>query len=954
MAANVERSLWAQCLRVAKSPWRHLESGPDRVTLRHGLKARILHYDRLDGMILQEGWLWSRLSFQSSQDASLYIDGLWKWPARAAYQTLIAVHQPHLAAWVISKRPCIENAYAHIQMLCHPTAYVAHHQMAAVLAVINPLVPDLYRLLKLVQPEDPMRTQALRLLSVALWPEQRRAQANRRFVERELLTWQRYFDHVEQHPLTKRQREAIVTNEDRTLVVAGAGSGKTSVIVGKVGYLLKSGLAQAHDILALSFSSATKTELERRMKERLAVCPTVATFHSIGARIIQHVQRKRPPLADFARDARRRSQVIDALVDNVLQDPQASDAVRQYFANHFYATPKTEFDFQTEAEYDAYVRTNELRALSGDVVRSFEELEIANFLYVQGIDFKYEAEYAFDPGSSERKAYQPDFYLPDYKIYIEHFGVDRNGHPPPWISRRRYQADMAWKESIHEENDTTLIKTYSYLKQEGRLLTTLAQRLQDHQVHFAPIPAEHLFAQLKTLDMVSPFAKLVAAFLSHFKGNGWSIEALRENAVNRHDKPRLLAFLNIFAQVFQAYENKLRAAHLIDYDDMIIQAAEHLEANRFHSPFKYVLVDEFQDISSGRARLLKALMNQTPSDRLCCVGDDWQAIYRFTGSDVYYMRCFAEEFGFTARIDLDKTFRLNNQICDVASRFILKNPSQLQKTLQPATVTETAAVILAPAREGVTRAFQLVLEDIRQHVTQPQLTVLILGRYRFSRDLSYERLIQQHTGLRSEFMTVHRSKGLESDIVVVIDVGGGQYGFPSEIVDDPILDLVLPEPESYPHAEERRLFYVALTRAKHRVYILGKPGTPSRFTEELRCDTTYPVKILESTRLRDERCPWCQRTKLKMIERHGRMTIRCLTPTCGYETRPCPRCDHGWLQRQNSHLVCDDETCGYTLTGCRGCDTGWLVDRVNSKSGVPFYGCSHYPNCHYTVSRNRE
>src|ERR1019366_4078913 len=143
------------------------------------------------------------------------------------------------------------------------------------------------------------------------------------------------------------------------------------------------------------------------------------------------------------------------------------------------------------------------------------------------------------------------------------------------------------------------------------------------------------------------------------------------------------AFLRIFEAVFAAYQARLRSSGQVDFDDMIATATQYVEAGQYRSAFAYILVDEFQDISNGRARLLKALSRQNAGARLFCVGDDWQAIYRFAGSDISLMRNFKREFGHSDLHCLDRTFRYNNQINDLSSKFILKNPKQIPKSLTP-------------------------------------------------------------------------------------------------------------------------------------------------------------------------------------------------------------------------------------------------------------------------------
>ena len=248
---------------------------------------------------------------------------------------------------------------------------------------------------------------------------------------------------------------------------------------------------------------------------------------------------------------------------------------------------------------------------------------------------------------------------------------------------------------------------------------------------------------------------------------------------------------------------------------MINRAADHVESGRYRSPFGYILVDEFQDISPGRARLLKALLDQSPTARLFAVGDDWQAIYRFGGLDIAVMRGFEERFGNSQRLDLETTFRCADRIAAVATEFILRNPAQIPKNVRSEHRAAGPCVHVGlPDEERLPplrKALDRVAAAAERHGGAS--TVLLLGRFNHTRPRNWSTLARQYPGLRLAYRTVHAAKGLEADYVVVLDLCSGKYDFPVEIADDPVLDLVLAAPENYPNAEERRLLYVAITRA---------------------------------------------------------------------------------------------------------------------------------------------
>ena len=377
------------------------------------------------------------------------------------------------------------------------------------------------------------------------------------------------------------------------------------------------------------------------------------------------------------------------------------------------------------------------------------------------------------------------------------------------------------------------------------------------------------------------------------------------------------------------------------------RATDLIEADRYSSPFGYILIDEFQDISPARARLLKALLDKSPGAQLFAVGDDWQAIYRFGGSDIAVMREFGERFGNFSRVDLETTFRCSDRIAAVATDFVLRNPAQIRKTVRSMRKAGRPAVHIEPSRSG--RAFLLTeaLDRIAEFADSHDGTseVLLLGRYRHLRPRNMGNLVKQYPRLHLSYMTIHRSKGLQADHVVVLGLCSGKHGFPVEIADDPLLDLVLAVPEAHPNAEERRLLYVAITRARHQVFLLADGGAPSSFAREL-IDGGYDISAFGRLPEADVPCPRCKEGRLERREsaRDRGTFYGCSNwPYCEHTGRPCPSCGTGLPVRAGSSHRC--RNCDALLEGCRVCD-GWLETRMGPYGR--FQGCSNWPDCDYT------
>ena len=527
------------------------------------------------------------------------------------------------------------------------------------------------------------------------------------------------------------------STRQRNLVVAAAGSGKTSVIVAKTGWLVRKGYRTPSELLLLAFARDARREMEERMAKRLDAAiardVTVRTFHGLGMAIIGEAEGKRPALAATAENDRALFDLLKGIVADLLADRELSTTLHEWFQAGF-APYRSEHEFRNWSEYHDYIRKFDIRSLKGETVRSFEECEIANFLYLNGIAYKYEAPYEHDLATSEKRQYKPDFHLPEHGIYIEHFGIDAKGNTAKFVDQGQYLRDMEWKRAVHAEHGTVLVETFSHEQADGRLLRNLTEKLADHGVTLSPIPREDVFAALEKQGRIDPFTRLVATFLQHFKGSRLSLAEITKRAAAHRDSERAQAFLAVFQPIFERYQEALAGSGEIDFHDMINRATDLVEAGRYRSPFGYILVDEFQDISPSRARLLKALLDSSPGSQLFAVGDDWQAIYRFGGSDIAVMREFGDHFGAFERIDLETTFRCADRIAAVATDFVLRNPAQIRKTVRTTRKADRPAVYVGLPSQDLSllkEALDRIAEDARRHEGTSE--VLLLGRYRHLR-----------------------------------------------------------------------------------------------------------------------------------------------------------------------------------------------------------------------------
>ena len=764
------------------------------------------------------------------------------------------------------------------------------------------------------------------------------------FVKAEAQRYTKLFDTVESNPLTDKQREACVTDNDSNLVLAGAGTGKTSVMVGKAGYLVESGKAKPDEILMLAFGNKAAKELQERIEEKLGDTKIKAsTFHAVGKSIIAKIEGKQPSVSELATDDKLRDKYVDDVLTELLEQTEYERKAVTYFEKYLYPDANP-FDFKTKGEYFEYLEENDIRSLKGELVKSYGELLIANYLFVHGIEYQYEAKYKISTQNADFQQYKPDFYLVEQDIYIEHYGIDRDKNTAPFIDSTKYNRDIEWKRKTHDENETACLETFHYQKQEGNLLDKLAEQLNKHNVEIEPIADKAILDTLKEAGKVSILARLLSSLLANVKNSCQTVKQAIDIAQQASNSAQAMAALDLLLPILERYEGALDSQGEIDFNDMIHNATAYVNEGKFVPKWKYILIDEFQDIASSRANLVKALREDAENCSLFCVGDDWQSIYRFTGSDLNYTTEFEQEFGYFSITKLDKTYRFNNSICDVATKFVTQNPIQQKKHLiTNDRVSASAVSVLRVKGSSDIAHIDRTLANISTLSKKP-LSVYVISRYKYLVDKGeLSAIARKYPNLSVSPISMHGSKGKEADYVIVIGLEKGKSGFPSEKVTHPLLELYLPPEESFLNAEERRLFYVAITRAKKRVYLVADMSRASSFMTELLKKGEYDLCLdefdtpIEQIEYEAISCPECEIGTLT-IRTNGNSNqkfVGCSNyKRCTHTESCCPRCDT-IMASKGRFRVCI--SCDWKIPMCTACN-----GEMRKRPSTGHWGCSNY------------
>ena len=816
-------------------------------------------------------------------------------------------------------------------------------------------------------------------------------QHNAHFVANHIKSEKEYLDNILKvcDPailLDDEQREVVLSEEDNTLVIAGAGAGKTTTVAAKVRYLVEKRGIKPEQILVISFTNKAVEELRERINHNLKIPSPITTFHSIGYSVLRQGETEQRKIVD---NGFMYNIINEYLKSKVLRNPELVDKLILFFGSYFSAPYEGDslgeyFQFVAEADFSTlksdlqdYVqqvvdrRTRRVQTLNNEVLRSMEEVQIANFLYLNQIEYEYEPMYQYRILNAN-KPYTPDFRIKqgDKTTYIEHFGITEDGQSSRFSQEQldKYKSIINHKVSLHRKHKTDLIYTFSQYKDGREMLEHLCEMLTARGYELKERPTAEVYKRLVDTEenkYITRLTQLICTFIGNFKTQGLKADKFDDfKSATKNVRTKL--FLDICEVCYLEYQQTLKERHFIDFEDMINESAELIRKKQIAKEqldYKYIIVDEYQDISRQRYILIKELSSLCNA-KIMAVGDDWQSIYAFSGSILPLFTKFCEEVGYGQELKITRTYRNAQEIINIAGTFVQKNNQQIKKELISPKRIDNPVIISTYGEdkggkketpkggvfhnlgEAIENAIGEILEynSVEDKAKIP--SILLIGRYGFdarnmckAQQFNYNEetgkvySVKYGNRVKLNFMTAHSSKGLTAENVIIINAKDETYGFPSKVDDDPVLNLVVSFDNSYNYAEERRLFYVALTRTKNRVFIVTPDSRPSEFIKELLSEPhNYPNVTL-----------------------HGDLKVDLNAPRKAKDC--CPICGYPMQFKYNKNYglklwVCtnDQEICGFMTNDKRGgdlsihkcdwCKDGYLVVK---KAGDEFFlGCTNY------------
>jgi DNA helicase-4 len=620
--------------------------------------------------------------------------------------------------------------------------------------------------------------------------------------------------------------------------------------------------------LAIAYQRKARAQIEQRLQNRYGiedVC--VRTFHKLGKDILER-SGKRIDRTDIVDENKKYGFIKSFFEEKVATDP---DFYRLFI--NYMATVWDRDNEPTEVEKIAVVAHAKERSyfsIDGTKVKSKTEKEIMDCI----LTHKINGEPILVRYEPDIEDFRPDFFLPQFDVFIEHWGLKKDGEVPEWFdqSTEEYTDAMEKKKRWFAEHNRLFIETFSYeynpeepedfdelLKK--RIYEVLKKRFPEKNFEFSPI------AYAEILELVWGSQKTpiddIKNFITTAKTYGLGPEQIAKKLDGGKWSSKQLAFGRLALHVFQAYQAQLERLGKTDFEDMINEATEALENKKslYENVYDHILIDEYQDISDQRFKLLMKLLERNPNCKLFCVGDDWQSIMGFSGSNLNFFVNFGEYFEHPAISKICTNYRSIKTFVDAGAELIKNNgTSQVQKSAW-SKKKETKPIFVYGSTQRDDKLYcEQTVQDCMSRISEylekgfTANDILVLTRYmrtKIEGRTEFFRIVRafldsaKFDGVKVavdhaeeanaiKLLTVHKCKGLEAKVVFVLGVTKGEFGFPSEIEDPEILEVARGDNGIKDQKEEeRRLFYVAITRAKEDLHIYTREQENSEFLAEI-------------------------------------------------------------------------------------------------------------------------
>lgn len=714
---------------------------------------------------------------------------------------------------------------------------------------------------------------------------------NEKILERDYIKYKDYFENMykgidEKIKLDKEQIKAILADEDYSLILAGAGSGKTTTMASKVKFLVDVKKVDPSKILVMSYTKKATEELEKRIVLDFGIEAKVTTFHSLGLMYIREKFKNRKCVGidnnqkeeifleyfknnifPYKYKIKELSEIFDKRIINkhfvfskdFLNNYEKYDTFDEYFENYKKRKLEQEKDnlkeFNDKKIEEKINNSDAIRTIKGEVVKSKGEAIIANFLYRYSVDYQYELIYSeYMP---DRKVYKPDFTLNlnGEKIYLEYFGLSSYKDN----ELNRYNKIKKQKEKYHQENNTKFIKI-DYQPNED-IIKTLKQQLHQFGFELKEKSEEEILYTLLDNNKFAEFFnfkdfifEVIETIKSSVHRDDINeivdnyIKSLSVNQIIETEEQDIALRQYIYIMDFyKYYKTKLFTpeTYIFDFSDMIYYANKCVNeiGNNNKLNFEYLIIDEYQDISESRYLLTKKIIEKNTA-KIVAVGDDWQSIYAFNGSKIDYIYHFQTYFEDAKILKITNTYRNSQELIKCSGNFVMKNENQIKKELISNKTLENPIQFRLFEENEEYKELKRIIREI--HQKNKEHNILILSRFNKQLKQCYnDPELKDEIGTKIQYigyedididgMTIHKSKGLTADQVIVI---GLNNKFPSDKDNYFWLEYLFksfPEQANISYPEERRLFYVALTRTKNYVYLLVNKNSKLRspFLNEL-------------------------------------------------------------------------------------------------------------------------